>query len=78
MKKNEVTIGGTYVVKVSGRLAPVRIVGESPYGGYDGVNTATGRSVRIRTAARLRRRVDRAPITIGTRTTRSSSGRAGR
>ncbi len=55
MKKCEVEIGTTYVVKVSGVLAKVRITGESPYGGWRGKNLATGREVRIRSAARLRR-----------------------
>lgn len=54
MKKSEVEIGGTYTVKVSGQLAPVRITGMSPYGGWVGMNTKTNREVRIRTAARLR------------------------
>jgi hypothetical protein len=55
MKKAQVQLGGTYVVKVSGVLTTVRITGESPYGGWDAVNTRTGRAVRIRSAARLRR-----------------------
>lgn len=54
MKKNEITIGGVYVAKVSGRIVPVRITGASPYGGWDGINTKTTRAVRIRSAARLR------------------------
>ena len=54
MKKREIQIGGTYVVKVSGKLVPVRITAESAYGGWNAVNTTTGRQVRIRSAARLR------------------------
>ena len=54
MKKREVRIGETYTVKVSGQLAPVRITGASPCGGWTGINTKTSREVRIRTAARLR------------------------
>ena len=54
MKKSEVKIGGTYTVKVSGQLAPVRITANSPYGGWVGVNTKTNREIRIKTAARLR------------------------
>ena len=57
MKKNEVTIGGVYAAKVSGKVVPVRITGPSPYGGWDAVNTQTQRAVRIRSAARLRRPV---------------------
>ena len=52
MKKTEVKIGGSYACKVSGKLVPVRITNESPYGGWNAVNTITGREVRIRSAAR--------------------------
>ncbi len=55
MKKADVSIGSTYIVKVSGRLAPVTILRESRYGGWIGRNQLTGREVRIRSAARLRR-----------------------
>jgi hypothetical protein len=55
MKKQEVQIGATYIAKVSGVLATVRIDRESPYGGWHGTNLATGREIRIRGAARLRR-----------------------
>ena len=54
MKKNEVRVGGTYVAKVSDRLTTVRITGESRYGGWDAVNTKTGKAVRIKSAQRLR------------------------
>lgn len=55
MKKAEVQIGGVYVAKVSGHLTTVRIDRESPYGGWDATNVATGRSIRVRSAARLRK-----------------------
>jgi hypothetical protein len=54
MKKHEVHIGGIYVAKVSGTLTRVRINQESRYGGWEGTNLATGRPVRILSAARLR------------------------
>jgi len=54
MKKSEVKIGEVYRVKVSGTIANVRITGESPYGGWDGVNVTTKRKVRIKSAQRLR------------------------
>jgi hypothetical protein len=54
MRKGDVQIGSTYNVKVSGRVVPVRITRESPYGGWVGQNIKTGREVRIRTAGRLR------------------------
>jgi hypothetical protein len=60
MKKNEVVIGGRYLAKVSGRVVPVRITGESRYGGWEAVNAETHRAVRIRGAQRLRRPADAA------------------
>lgn len=54
MKKNDVETGATYVAKVSGKLARVRVERENPYGGWDAVNIDTGRYVRIRSAGRLR------------------------
>jgi hypothetical protein len=66
MKKNDITIGGVYVCKVSGKLVPVRIVQASPTGGWQAVNVATGREVRVKTAARLRRPAVK-PLTVGTR-----------
>lgn len=55
MRKNEVKIGGTYVAKVSGKLVTVRLDSASRFGGWDATNLYTGRSVRIKTAARLRK-----------------------
>ncbi|GJQ27323.1 MAG: hypothetical protein HBSAPP02_23550 [Phycisphaerae bacterium] len=57
MKKQQVQLGGTYVAKVSGKLARVRIDAESRFGGWDATNVDTGRSVRIKSAQRLRREV---------------------
>jgi hypothetical protein len=54
MKKADVEIRGVYVAKVSGQLVKVRIERESPHGGWDATNLATGRAIRIRSAARLR------------------------
>ena len=54
MKKHNVKVGTTYIVKVSGRLAKVRLTREHDRGGWCGTNLATGREIRIRTAARLR------------------------
>ena len=54
MQKQNVHIGTTYIVKVSGTLAKVRLTREHPHGGWYGTNLATGREIRIRTAARLR------------------------
>ena len=54
MQKQNIKVGSTYIVKVSGTLAKVRLTREHPRGGWFGTNLATGREVRIRTAARLR------------------------
>lgn len=54
MRKSQIKIGGRYTAKVSGKLVTVRITAENPRGGWDGVNTETGRAVRFRTAGRLR------------------------
>ncbi len=56
MKKDQVKVGGCYIAKVSGRHVGVRIESESSYGGWNAMNLATGRAIRIRTAARLRPR----------------------
>lgn len=57
MKKAQVQIGKVYAVKVSGTVQSVRLVQESPYGGWVGKNTRTGREVRVKTAAKLRHEV---------------------
>ncbi|OQB83256.1 MAG: hypothetical protein BWX88_03445 [Planctomycetes bacterium ADurb.Bin126] len=54
MKKNEIEIGKAYRVKVGSNICDVRITGENRHGGWDGVNTATNRAVRIKSAQRLR------------------------
>ena len=54
MKNNQVVIGQTYRAKVSGRIADVRITNVSRYGGWDAINVATQRRVRIRSGRRLR------------------------
>jgi hypothetical protein len=48
-----------YAVKVSGRIQPVRLIAESPYGGWVGRNEHTGREIRIRSAAKLRARLEK-------------------
>ena len=57
MKKNEVKINGYYTAKVSDKLTIVRIIDENPHGGWDAVNTKTGKKVRINSPARLRAEV---------------------
>ncbi len=63
MTKAKVSIGTTYIVKVSGKLAKVRLTRECEYGGWYGTNLATGREIRIRTAARLRSAITAAGAT---------------
>jgi len=54
MKKNEVKVGSAYLAKVSDKVVPVRITGTSGHGGWDAVNEATDKKVRIKSAQRLR------------------------
>ena len=54
MKKNDVKVGGLYAAKVTDKVVPVRIDAENAHGGWDGVNQATGKKVRIKSAQRLR------------------------
>ena len=61
MKKNEVKLGQTYRCKVSGNMADVRITGENPHGGWDGVNVLTNRKVRIKSSQRLRGKTPQRP-----------------
>jgi hypothetical protein len=67
VKKHEVRIGGVYVAKVSGTLTRVRIQRESRHGGWEAVNLATHRPVRIRSAARLRWEAPPVPSQEGAR-----------
>lgn len=53
MKKAQVEIGGRYLARVSDKRVVVKLLRESPFGGWDAKNEATGREVRIKTAARL-------------------------
>lgn len=55
MKAAEVRIGDRYIAKVSKKIVTVRIVDKSRYrNGWEAVNEATGRTIHIKTAARLR------------------------
>jgi hypothetical protein len=55
MQKAHVHIGGTYSAKVSGKLTTIRIDAEKPNGGWSATNLATGKTVQIKSARRLRR-----------------------
>lgn len=58
MLKADVQIGGVYRVRLHGNFTDVRIDGESGYGGWNATNLTSGRSVRIKSAQKLRRPVD--------------------
>ncbi len=54
MKKNEVKVGKLYIAKVSDKLVTVRIDSANTRGGWNATNTATGKTIRIKSAQRLR------------------------
>jgi hypothetical protein len=61
VKKSEVVIGKIYIAKISGRFSRVRLdreyKGYTNRSGWDGTNLDTNRSVRIKSAAKLRHEV---------------------
>jgi len=62
MKKNDIHINATYLVKVAGNLVPVKITREHDNGGWEGRSVKTGKTIRIKSAQRLRKRLnDAAP-----------------
>ena len=62
MKNSDVQMGATYLVKVADNLVPVKLTREHPSGGWEGVSVKTGKTIRIKSAQRLRKRLaDAAP-----------------
>lgn len=57
MLKSQVSIGKTYVAKVSNSLVRVRLDSVCSYGGWNATNLDTNRQVRIKSAAKLRKEV---------------------
>lgn len=57
MRKKDVEIGAVYTAKVSNKIVQVRIGKPSSLGGWNATNLSTGRSIRIKSAAKLRERV---------------------
>ncbi len=57
MNAKDANVGSVYIVKVSGRLVPVKLESISEYGGWNGRSQATGREIRIKSARKLRRLV---------------------
>lgn len=64
MRKADVEIGQVYLAKVSGKLAPVKLLHLSPYNARHRIaeNLRTKRQVIIRSAAKLRSRLE--PIMV--------------
>jgi len=58
MKKSDVQIGSTYLVKVAGNLVPVKITREHDNGGWEGTSVKTGKTIRIKSPQRLRKPLD--------------------
>jgi hypothetical protein len=54
MNSSEVIVGGTYLAKVTDKVVPVRIDQANPHGGWDATNLVTNKTVRIKSAQRLR------------------------
>ncbi len=54
MKQQEIKLGGTYMAKVTDQVVPVRINGENRHGGWDATNLITNKTIRIKSAQRLR------------------------
>ena len=69
MKKEQVQVGKVYAAKVSGSVVPVRIKEEKWAGdkhvGWVGVNVRTNKTVRIKSAQRLRNEVGPTPADDG-------------
>ena len=57
MKKADIQIGATYLVKVAGNLVPVKITREHDNGGWEGTSVKTGKTIRIKSPQRLRKRL---------------------
>lgn len=58
MKKTDVQINATYLVKVAGNVVPVRIDRQHENGGWLGTSVKTGKAIRIKSPQRLRKRLD--------------------
>jgi len=55
MKKADVQLGASYLVKVAGNLVPVKITSEHPNGGWIGTSEKTGKPIRVKSPQRLRK-----------------------
>jgi len=81
MKKEQIQVGKVYAAKVSGSVVPVRITAEKWQGekhvGWSGVNVRTNKSVRIKSAQRLRNEVGPTPPDDGQAGSRAPGGTEG-
>jgi hypothetical protein len=61
MLKKQVRLGAHYAIRHHGdsRLSVIRLDSESIYGGYNATKLKTSRSIRIKSAAKLRFEVER-------------------
>jgi len=57
MKKADVKLGATYLTKVAGNLVPVKIDREHRHGGWEGTSQKSGKTIRIKSPQRLRKRL---------------------
>ncbi len=73
MKKNDVEIGATYLVKVGQNLVPVVVVSENEHGGWNGESAKTGKAIRIKSGQRLRKRMPAEPDRVEAEETQGSS-----
>jgi len=58
MNANEVQIDGYYTCKVDHKLTIVHVLDENPDGGWDAINTKTGKRIHVKAAKRLLELVD--------------------
>lgn len=72
MKNSEVQLGGTYTAKVSNKVVSVRIDAVNRHGGWSATNLMTGKTIRIKSAQRLRKRLEEA-ASVATKTEEPTS-----
>ena len=53
MKNKEVKVDGLYRARVSGNLVTIKILSEHRLGGWNALNTSTGRKIRIKSGRRI-------------------------
>jgi hypothetical protein len=54
MRAHNVHVGDIYEIRISGKLAQVRLTAAAPGGGYFASNVKTGRIIRLKSGRRLR------------------------